>query len=404
MHALPVGEKASPDMQIAADCRYFLGDRPCVWHKRDGLLCACDHYAPLRERILIIKLDAMGDVLRTTALLPPLARAHPQAAIEWVTRPESLPLLERNPFLTDIIAYGPDALVRLQATSYDRVINLDAGKVSAGLASLAQAPRKEGFVLHQRGHVVATNGAAQSWLEMGINDNLKRSNRRTYQSVMLEILGLPADGHRYVLELSPDERAWARSHLARLGLQRQRPVVGLNMGAGGRWELKRWHVEGFLELAERLHQWGAQVMLLGGKTERDRHAEMQARSAVPLMDPGTDNTLRQFAALTESCNVVVAGDTLGLHVALALERRIVALFGPTSAPEIELYDLGEKVLPDMTCLGCYKSTCDFTPNCMDLISVDMVAAAVSRQLGHGRDGSHTPDQDTWAGLPLHVVQ
>ena len=78
--------------------------------------------------------------------------------------------------------------------------------------------------------------------------------------------------------------------------------------------------------------------------------------------------------------MVVTGDTLAMHVALALRRRTVVLFGPTSAPEIELYGLGEKVVPDMTCLSCYKTACDFVPNCMDLISTDMVAAAVFRQL------------------------
>jgi hypothetical protein len=56
------------------------------------------------------------------------------------------------------------------------------------------------------------------------------------------------------------------------------------------------------------------------------------------------------------------------------------LFGPTSAAEIELYGLGEKVIPDMTCLSCYKNSCDFVPNCMDLISTDMVESAVTRQL------------------------
>jgi heptosyltransferase-2 len=69
-----------------------------------------------------------------------------------------------------------------------------------------------------------------------------------------------------------------------------------------------------------------------------------------------------------------------MHLSLALKRRTVVLFGPTSAAEIELYGLGEKVVPDMECLSCYKTSCDFVPNCMDLISVDMVERAVSRQL------------------------
>jgi hypothetical protein len=58
--------------EIAWDCRFFLGDRPCLWAQADGL-CTCDRYGPIKERILIVKLDAIGDVPRSTALLPPLA-------------------------------------------------------------------------------------------------------------------------------------------------------------------------------------------------------------------------------------------------------------------------------------------------------------------------------------------
>jgi len=107
---------------------------------------------------------------------------------------------------------------------------------------------------------------------------------------------------------------------------------------------------------------------------------LKAGSVVPLLDPGCDNTVRHFAALLSYCDVVVSGDTLAMHLALALGRRTVVLFGPTSAPEIELYGQGEKVVPDMGCLSCYKNSCDFVPNCMDLISTEMVHAAVVRQL------------------------
>jgi heptosyltransferase-2 len=366
---------------LALDCRHFLGDRPCVWHKREGLRCTCERYEPVRERVLLIKLDAMGDVLRTTALLPMIAEAHPQAAITWVTRPESTPLLENNPYLAEVIPYGPDATVHLLSRSFDRVINLDAGKVSTGLAALARAPRKDGFVFDAQGRVAATNPAAQAWLQMGLFDDLKRQNTRTYQSLMADILGTPRAGHRYVFHLTPQELHRARAHLARLGLDLSRPVVGLNTGAGGRWPLKQWREGGYLELVERLHQGqGVQVLLLGGPGERERNARLERASPVPLFDAGCDNAVRHFAALTGLCSVLVTGDTLAMHLGLAVGCRLVVLFGPTSAAEIELYGRGEKVVPDMGCLGCYKSACDLAPNCMDLISVDMVASAVARQL------------------------
>jgi heptosyltransferase-2 len=69
-----------------------------------------------------------------------------------------------------------------------------------------------------------------------------------------------------------------------------------------------------------------------------------------------------------------------MHIALAMGRRVVVLFGPTSHEEIELFGLGEKVIPDLDCLVCYKRECDFIPNCMNSITVNMVLQAVFRQL------------------------
>ncbi len=367
--------------EIAFDCKYFLGDRPCVWHKTSGVLCTCDHYQKVEQRLLIIKLDAMGDVLRTTALLPALADGHPGVAITWITRKESRPLLERNPYIAEVFEYGPDALLQLQTRTFDRVVNLDAGKTSAALASMANAKQKDGFVLDARGYVQATNQAARKWLEMGVFDDLKRQGTRTYQEIMLEIIGCSGADHRYVLELSEEERAAGRAHLERLGIDLSRPVIGLNTGAGQRWQLKQWREEGYLELVERLAKRHAvQFVLLGGPEERERHQRLIAASKIPLIDTGCDNTVRHFSAIVAACDLVVAGDTLAMHLALALKRHAVILFGPTSSAEIEMYGLGEKVAPRMDCLVCYKPTCDFVPNCMDLISTDMVEAAVERQL------------------------
>jgi ADP-heptose:LPS heptosyltransferase len=122
-----------------------------------------------------------------------------------------------------------------------------------------------------------------------------------------------------------------------------------------------------------------QFLLLGGPGERERNDRLKRASPVRLLDPGCDNTARHFAALLSHSDVVVTGDTLAMHLSLALGKRTVVLFGPTSAAEIELYGLGEKVVPDMGCLSCYKTSCDFVPNCMDLISTDMVEDAVLRQ-------------------------
>lgn len=368
---------------IAYDCRYFLGDRPCVWHKRQGVVCDCEHYTPLAGNLLIIKLDAMGDVLRTTCLLPVIDKAWPGMRISWITQPESVPLLENNPYLTEVVPYGTNALVHLSSRTFDRVINLDAGTISAGLATMARAKEKVGYTLHDNGHVVASNAAAEAWLRMGVFDDLKKANQKTYQDIMCSILGLPSDEMQYVMVLTEREKNEGQARLRGLGLELEKPILGIHTGGGGRWRLKQWHEASFIALiSELMHELGpdTQIVMFGGPLERERNRRIREAASVPLYDAGCDNEVRHFAALLSCCAVVVSGDSLAMHVALAIGRRVVVLFGPTSHTEIELFGQGEKVIPTLGCLACYKQECDFVPNCMDVISLEMVKQAILRQL------------------------
>jgi ADP-heptose:LPS heptosyltransferase len=369
--------------EISFDCRYFTGDRPCLWHKKEGVLCRCDHYSGVDQRILIIKLDAAGDVLRTTCILPALSAAYPQAAISWVTRAEAKPLLELNSYLSETIIYGPDVFAHLLSRRFDRVINLDAGKISSGLAAAARSSSKDGFTLDEYGAVRPSNAAARQWLEMGVFDDLKRAGTLSYQDIMMEILGFGGLTHRYVLELNESEILAGRKHLETLGVRFDRPIIGLNTGGGRRWPQKQWTQRKYAILAERLHSRSpVNLLLLGGPEEQIRNSELKANTRAPLIDAGCDNSLRHFAAIISQCDLVVTGDTLALHIALALGRRVVVMFGPTSHSEIELYGLGEKIIPEMDCLVCYKTDCDLDPNCMDLISVEAVFEAVTRQMAY----------------------
>lgn len=371
------------DRKIAHDCSNYLGDRPCAWHKQKKFLCECEHYRPVRETILIIKLDAMGDVLRTTSLLPVMARKWPEAQVIWITRQESIPLLRNNPYIKETIPYGSESLLFLSCRSFDRVINLDAGKISSGMIAMAKAKEKIGYVLLEQGYVVGTNAAADDWLRMGIFDDLKRANKKSYQEIMCSILGLPLKGLQYVMQLTDLEVQEGQRHLKKIGIDPLRPVIGIHTGGGGRWKLKQWSEDKFIALLpELLSKLGknTQIVIFGGPLERDLNHRIIKSSKGNLFDAGCDNDVRHFAALVNQCSVLLTGDTLAMHIALAMGRRSVVLFGPTSNTEIELFGLGEKIIPDMDCLSCYKQECDRSPNCMDLISVDMVVDALIRQL------------------------
>ena len=371
------------DRKVADTCQYYLGDRPCVLHKQSGVLCECENYTPLKESLLIIKLDAVGDVLRTTCLLPGIKKRWPDAGITWVTREEAKPLLANNPYVSEVIGYGPDALVHLSSRTFDCVLNLDAGKISAGLAAMAKAKDKIGYILHEDGYVTATNKAAEEWLCMGVFDDLKKVNDRTYQKVMCSIVDITTDGMKYVLELTEEEKNNGREHFERLGIDFGKPVIGIHTGGGGRWVRKQWGEGSFISLIRSLRDEigsNVQILLFGGPLEGDQNKRIVAELGGSVFDAGCENTLRHFAALVSYCSIVLSGDSLAMHIALAMGKRVVVLFGPTSSAEIELFGLGEKVVPDMDCLVCYRKTCDVSPHCMERISVDMVKQAVLRQL------------------------
>jgi ADP-heptose:LPS heptosyltransferase len=368
---------------VAYDCVNFLGDRPCTWHKKEKYICKCEKYASINGQILVIKLDAVGDVLRTTCLLPVIAKNWPETWITWITRPESVPILKNNPYINEILTYGTDAVVHLITRDFSRVVNLDAGKISAGLASMTKSESKVGFFLKNEGYVNPTNESAEEWLRMGIFDDLKKKNQKTYQDIMCGILHLPSEGMRYVLELTKSEIEEARRHLTGLGVKFDKTIIGIHTGGGGRWKHKQWREDGFIGLVNSMIQENPsefQVVVFGGQLERELNQRILNSIKFPVFDTGCDNDLRHFAALIGQCSVIISGDSLAMHIALATGRRVVALFGPTSSSEIELFELGEKVFPELDCLCCYKTECDCLPNCMDLITVEMVKAAVLRQV------------------------
>jgi heptosyltransferase-2 len=371
-------------MIVHCDCRHFMGDRPCAPHKRDGVHCeGCPHYDPLRERILVVKLDAAGDVLRTTCILPGLRAEHPVARIDWLTREDAVPLFENNPAVDRVIPYPGDAVTDLLASDYDLVINLDAAPLSARLAAVARGRRRIGFGYDAAGFPLPLGPEARAWFEMGLFDDVKARNTRTYQEIALAICGLAGADPSLSLHLSDSEKAKARTLAASWGIAPGDPVIGLNTGAGPRWEHKKWTEEGFAELVRLIRSGGGGaktpvVLLLGGPEEGDRNRRILERSPGGAIDSGTGHSLREFIAIVDICDLVVTGDTMALHIAAALGKKVVALFGPTSASEIELYGRGVKIVSDAPCAGCYRQSCDVRPTCMERIpAADVYRAVVS---------------------------
>lgn len=372
----PASDRVFADLKT--DCRHFRWDRPCAPHKRAGHTCpGCPEHDPVRSRLLIVKLAAVGDVLRTTALLPAVREAWPGARITWLTQPAAAPLFAGNELVDEVLTSG-DAVTaaRLAVERFDAVLCPDADPQAAVLAAAARADRRVGFGMDAHGRVVPFGPGAERWFRMGLDDRAKRDNRETYQALVAAVLELDAAFvERPVLVPRAADVAAVGRWRGALGFDGT--LVGLNTGAGGRWLYKQWtfaHQRDFLHAATAA---GLGVVLLGGPDERQRHRDLLATAAgAAVFDAGNDNDYSRFAALVEQCAVLVTGDTFALHVACARGVPVVALFGPTSSAEVELYGTGAKVVPALDCLCCYLPVCDVDPHCQALITPAAVLAAV----------------------------
>jgi heptosyltransferase-2 len=368
---------------IKTDCIHFPLDRPCRFHKEKGIKCGtCGHYVPVAapagavKEILIIKLGAMGDVLRTTFLLPGLKKKYPRSRITWVVAAGSTAVLEGNPFLSAVVPMNDRVYSLLSAKKFDIVINLDLAPVSISLATLAMARKRIGYWLNEERQVQCSNTFAREWLSMSAFDDLKKANTRTYQYWMAKIAGLPRADYEIFTPLAADAvaRAAAFAHRHKIG---RKPVVGINPGAGGRWQLKKWSDRGYGGLLKRCADAGYTVLLYGGPEEEKLLASYLRKAKGAAVSTGTANALPDFFALLDLCDVLITGDTMAMHAALGLKKKVVAIFGPTSAAEIELYGRGQKVISPVSCACCYRPECPVTPNCMEQIPVDAVWNALN---------------------------
>lgn len=368
---------------LKRDCRNVRWDRPCGAHKKRGKVCAtCDEYDPVQHRVLMVKLAATGDVLRTTAFLPAIHATWPKAKVTWLTRPSAAALFAGNPLVDEVLTTDDVVTVaRLSTETFDVVLCPDADPDAAALAALAKGRERRGYVRDSRGQIVPLGPGAERWLAMGLSDAQKRANRATYQHLVAEVLGFdPALVREPILEPSAADTAWAQSFVRSLPVRGK--LVGLNTGAGGRWAYKQWtreHQEAFVRLVT---DGGDSVLLLGGPEEVERHRQLlAAASGRAVFDGGNHNSFGRFAALIDRCGAVVTSDSLATHVAAARKIPAVVLFGPTSSHEIELYGRGTKVVPPgLDCLCCYLPRCDKVPHCQALIEPATVLAAVQQWL------------------------
>ena len=336
---------------------------PCRFHKSEGKICPCDRYQRRDSRILIIKLGAAGDVIRTTPLIRKLKKLWPNCEISWLTYvPEILPRevdFKLNFTLPNIIS--------LMADEFDILYNLAKDKEACGLTNLIRAKKKKGFCF-KNGRCSYLGHSAENKFMTGIDDNLNRTNRSSYVEEIFEIAELPFNGEKYLLDKPTREPQFI--------FDEAKPLIGLNTGCGCRWETRLWPEEYWVNLAERLLSDGLAVLLLGGPLEDAKNRSIAQKSSAIYLG---HFPLKKFISLIDCCNLIVTSVTMALHIAIGLEKKIVLFNNVFNRNEFELYGLGKIIEPKVNCLGCYKSKC--SQNCMADIPPELVYERIKEFIG-----------------------
>ncbi|HQL90883.1 MAG TPA: lipopolysaccharide heptosyltransferase II [Syntrophales bacterium] len=328
------------------------------------------------RRVLLIRLDRVGDVVLSTPAIEVLKKRFPRAELTVLVRPQTAPLLEHNPHVDRCVVLDPGAspservriLKGLRRRRFDLAVDpcADWKLASALIAWVSGARVRIGYPCGGREAFFTT--AAE--LPDG-NAHMTGVILRTLKPLGID--GLTPQPRVY---LSPEERDRAAGWLA--GQRRSaKPLVGIHPGA--HYETQRWPAEHYAALAERLRA-RCDVILFGGPA--DAGLVERIRSGIPggVLTVVTPD-IRRFAALLSCCRLLVCNNSGPLHVAAALGVETVSFMGPTVKALWSPLGEGHVVLrmDGLPCIGCNRGLCPVgTLECMRRITPDMAAEAVLR--------------------------
>jgi lipopolysaccharide heptosyltransferase I len=360
------------------------------------------------RRILLIKLSALGDVIHTIPVLNRLRRRYPAAQIDWLLTPALAEMLQGHPAISRVLLFEREKwsapwsalasvgrLAReLRAANYDLVVDMH-GQFRTALLTLATgAPVRIGF---DRPRAQVWGASARSMPAEAKRHAWKGAREGSWLAYTHHIAIPTLDVHaidRYLsvspmLGLDHGEPDFSFP-IARAAEQRVERMLGgsgtrrlLTIAPGTVWETKHWRREGFAEVARHFLKKGFAVALIGAGRERETCREVAA-AAPGVIDLAGETTLSDLAALIRRSTVCLTNDSGPMHLAVALDRPVVSVFGPTDEIWIGPYRRPDAVLrATLPCAPCYLrvlSRCPHDHACMSAISAPMVIERLEQSL------------------------
>ena len=305
------------------------------------------------DKVLIIKLgwsetldaeisrtSSLGDTLRTTVVLHELQYRH----VTWLVDEKAFPLIENNPFIHRPLIYDLTSVLQLQQERFDTVINFEKVPGLCALADNIKARRHMGFGFNSvRGEAVSNDGCERVFSLCRDRDE-KRVHRIPWQKMLIEMVGGTWNNQEYILGYKPQAK--------------ETFDFGFNHAVGKKWPTKNWPQNKWEHL-ERL---------------------LTSKGFTVSWQKGFDD-LREYMEWIQSCRALVTCDSLGFHLALALRKKTLVMYGPTNSNETYMYGRGIGLQPtDFACAPCLSPNCTNEVFCMDVLSPEKVYAECLRLL------------------------
>jgi lipopolysaccharide heptosyltransferase II len=333
------------------------------------------------ERILIILLGAIGDVVRGLPLAARVRAGYPDAHLAWAVEPRSAPLLEHHPALDECLVFERAGgarsflafLQRVRAGRYDLVLDLQR-HAKSGLVSLAsRAPVRLGF--HRR------NAKELNWLASThtIAPVEARGWKLDQYQQFADCLELPPLAPRFDVRLRPAEEARVADLLSGV----PRPFAAFFLGST--WESRLWFAAEWAALADALDARGLATVLVGGADVTNVAAAIVTQSARAPLDLTERTTLRETYGVLARARVAIGPDSGPMHLAAAAGTPVVSLWGATTPARSAPFGSERWVIVGrVPCAPCYLRRCPIGRQCMRDITAARVVAQVERALADAR--------------------
>jgi heptosyltransferase-2 len=326
------------------------------------------------ERVLIRAPNWLGDAVMALPAMAALRTGFSDKALA-IAAPSSI-----APLFHEMTQAAPDEVLTVEKATeaatlreghFDLAIMLPNSFRTAWVCRLAGIRERWGYRAHGRS-ILLTRGIAQP---------RGRRHQSEYYRHFVSALGYEAPDDLPRIDISLHTRNRVDDLLARTGIDRSTPLVGIAPGAAY-GHAKRWPPARVAQLAERLTHQGAVCILVGaaGDREAGREIESSLPAGVRIVNLIGRTDLRLFAGLLAVCHAFVSNDSGAMHLAAAAGVPVAAIFGPTDERVTAPLGDHDVIVHQVFCRPCMLRDCPIDHRCMRGISVDRVFDAVSRRL------------------------